>query len=121
MRQAHMLHPDMLAGLVGNFYPSLCTIQQTVSVEDGFGGTTTEPLTGHGAIPCRIAPAAGSRETKTPEQVFVSNAFHIALAGYYPGIAETMQAVVDSATYDIQSVQHDGNQTVTRLMALRVE
>lgn len=112
----------MMAVLQPNFYPSLCTIAVPSTVQDGYGqeaGVLT-PVAGLTALACRIAPMS-SREQRTAQQVYATATHHVALNGYYPAITTTaMAAQVDGVNYDIEGVEHDGNDQMTRLYVRRV-
>lgn len=122
MQQHGIVHPSMLARIQPNFYPSLCTIQEANEEQDSVGQLIPDPinLTGHVDIPCRISPRS-RREVRSEEQVYVNATHHVALGGYYPNIDETMLAVIDSVSYDIEGVEVDGNQKTTRLFVRLVE
>ena len=116
-----MIHPSMLAAVKGVVYPSRCTIQVGVATQDEYGQEHPiwGDLVGHVGIPCRIAPsgAGAATEKVQPEQTYAETTHIIGLAGYYPGILPTMQAVVDGFAYGIEGVEHDGNRVTTRLYA----
>lgn len=117
MQQRGIVHPDMLARLQPNFYPSLCTILVPSQAQDAWGQVIGTPsiLEDYEDLPCRIAPASG-REQRSAQQVYVEGQYHIALNGYYPAITEQMIATVNATEYNIEHVEHDGNQKTTRIM-----
>lgn len=122
MRQHGIVHPEMLARIQPNFYPSLCTIQESNPVRDSVGQQIPDwidvpPLTD---LPCRIAPLT-AREVRSENQVYVASTHNVALGGYYPTITEGMQAVVDGLGYDIEGVEWDGNQKTTRLFVRLID
>lgn len=116
MQQHGIVHPGLLAKLQPNFYPSLCTIAVPSTVQDEFGEETATltPVVGMTNIPCRVAPR-GVNEVRQTEQIYTEATHHVALNGHYPGIANTMAAQIDGVTYDIEGVEHDGNQKTTRV------
>lgn len=116
MNQYGIAHPALLPHLQPNFYPSLCTIAIADTIQDEFGeemGTLT-PVAGMINIPSRLAPR-GSTELRSAQQIYAQATHHLALNGYYPGIDTEMSAQVDGVTYDIEGVEHDGNDEMTRL------
>lgn len=116
MNYPALIHPDWLAHVQPNHYPSLCTIRTPNTTRDAIGHPVPNPqdLGGHIDIACRIAPV-NTREVRTELQIYVNATHHVALNGYYPDIAEDMSAVVDGVSYDIEGVEHDGNDVMTRL------
>ena len=118
-----IVHPDMLARLQPNHYPSLCTIQQASEVADSFGELvkTWANLAGHVDLPCRIAPATMGRsnEVRGQAQLYQVQNFIIALTGHYPAITEKMRAVVGSTNYDIEVARPDG-QGATMALDVRI-
>lgn len=117
--QLGIVHPEMLARLQANFYPSVCAIQSATETPDSFGQLqqSWSNLAGHGAIPCRVAPESNPRgEIRDQAQTFAVHRWRIVLNGYYPSIIEKMRAVVNATAYDIERVEHDGNEEMTRLV-----
>ena len=114
--QLGLIHPNMLTRLQPNFYPSSCTIQEATEAADSYGQLipTWGNLAEHVDLNCRIAPEGGS-EQRAQIQVYAIHQWRVALNGYYPTIIETMRAVVDGVTYEIEQVVHDGNDKMTRL------
>lgn len=118
MNQLGIVHPSLLTRLLTDHYPSTAAIQYPVATQDSYGEESEgwSALVGHSAIPCRIAPQAQfSREQRNQAQLYAVHVWDVALAGYYPSISEEMRVVVDGTAYDIELVQHDGNQATTHL------
>ena len=107
-----IVHPEMLARLQPNHYPSLCTIQAASEAADSYGELveTWANLAGHVDLPCRIGPSTigRSNEVRGQSQLYQVQSFTVALAGYYPAIIEKMRAVVGGQAYDIDVVRPDG-------------
>ena len=117
--QLGIVHPEMLARLQANFYPSVCAIQSATETSDSFGQLqqSWSNFAGHGSIACRVAPEqAFNREVRGGEQTYAVHKWRIALNGHYTSITEKMRAVVDSINYDIETVVHDGQGQTTRLI-----
>ena len=117
--QLGIVHPEMLERLQTNFYPSTCAIQSATETADSFGQLqlSWSNLAGHGSIPCRVAPEqAFNREARGSEQTYAVHKWRIALNGHYTSITEKMRAVVNSISYDIETIAHDGNGQTTRLI-----
>jgi len=115
-----IVHPKMLAGL-GDFYPSLCTIQAATETQSATGAVQQ----GWADVPwlvnlrCRIAPAQfgqAGREVRAEAGTYGEAVYTVALAGCYLAITEQHQALVDGQPYDIQAVAHDGNGATTELV-----
>ncbi len=122
MRQHGIVHPEMLARIQPNFYPSLCTIQESNPVRDTFGQQIPAwaNVVDLVDLPCRISPRS-TREVRSENQVYVDATHQVALVGYYATIHEGMQAVVDDLAYEIEGVEWDGNQKTTRLFVRIVD
>ena len=117
--QLGIVHPEMLERLQANFYPSTCAIQSATEAADSFGQLqpSWSDLAGHGAIPCRVAPEMNARgEIRDQAQTIAVHRWRIVFNAYYPSIIESMRAVVSSVAYDIERVEHDGNEKMTRLV-----
>ncbi len=110
-----LIHPKM-KDFLPEQYPDLCTIQELTEDTDEWGETTYEwqNLAGHIGLPALIAPSGG-REVKQDDKTYTVSDFYISLKGYYPGIDETMQAVVSGQEYNVLLVEHASRQTRTRL------
>jgi hypothetical protein len=117
--QQGLIHPDLLSRLQPYHYAGSCTIQQATEAVDSYGAPTTSSwanLTGHVALPCRVAPDNRARqEVRETAAPYVLYGFTIVLAGHYPTISEKMRAIVGSQTHNIQAVEHDGQGKTTRL------
>lgn len=115
-----ILHPDLLARLQAHHYADTCTIQAATETVDAYGAVTASSwanLANHIDIPCRVAPDdnRARQEQRSQGAPYVLLSFTIALVGHYPAITAKMRAIVGSATYDIQAVEHDGQNKTTRL------
>ena len=112
--------PRMMTTL-GDYFPSLCTIQEDLGVEDDYGQVVPDwqPVAGHSDIPCAHGPNKG-REVKQSDQTYVVSNYTLSLRGYYPTITEKMRAVVDSVVFDILLVQCDSHGVTTRILTSEV-
>lgn len=118
MNQLGIIHPGLLASLQPNHYASTVTIQYPVVTQDSYGEESEgwSNLADHVDLRCRIAPQQQfSREQRNQAQLYAVHVWVITIADYCPTITEEMRAVVDSVAYDIELVQHDGNQQTTHL------
>jgi len=109
---------------MGDYFASLCTVQQDEGVADEHGMLVPDwqPVAGLTDIPCAIA-SAGGQEVKQPDQTYVIANFKIALKGPYPAITEVMRAVVtgpNAGTYDILLAEGSSHAKGTRLIANEV-
>ena len=115
--------PRMLTTLA-DFFPSLCTIQEDVGIEDDYGPVIADwqPVAGHSDIPCTHAVnrVGGGTEVKQSDQTYVVANRTLSLRGYYPTITEKMRAVVDSVVFDIMLVQTDSHGVTTRILTNEV-
>jgi head-tail adaptor len=113
-----LVHPRLLASL-GNFYSSLCTIQEATEVRDEYGQSIAgwANKAGHVDIPCGIAPADAIRnaEVRRPDQTYTLATHLVALQGRYPSITTKMRALVDGKAYDVVAVEADSAGVSTRL------
>ncbi len=110
-----LLHSRMLGALAA-YYPSLCTIEEpsTTNVRGEVSPDPWTPLAGHEALRCRVSPTGG-QEIKRADMIYTIGSHTIALAGHYPTITAKMRAVADGTAYDVLAVEHDGQETMTRL------
>jgi hypothetical protein len=117
--QLGIIHPEMLSRVQPNFYPSSCTLQQATESADSYGQLipTWANFSGHVGISCRLSPGTPTSgdELRTQVQIYTVHSWIIAFNDYYPDIIETMRAVIDGTSYEIEQVQHDGNNKTTRL------
>jgi len=116
-----IFHPNMLARLA-DFFPGLCTIQARVDTQDAVTGEVTNTwanLESHVDLPCTHGPSKGD-EVKRADQTYVVSNYTLALAGDYPTINETMQAVVDGTAFEILLVQCDSHGMKTRILTRKV-
>jgi len=111
-----------LLGLIKNFFPSLCTVQEATVSSGSYGetGRTWADLTGVVSVVCRIAPALQQEPLNTDIEYAVTT--HTAvLKGYYNTIKARMQAIIDGTTYDITGVSFDDQALQTRLDLRKVD
>jgi len=106
---------------MGDYFPSLCTIQEDTGGEDANGAHVEAwgDFAGHVDIPCAHGPSKGN-EIKLPDQTYVISNYTLALQGRYPTITEKMRAVVDSVVYEILLAQSDSHSTKTRILSRKV-
>ncbi len=109
-------------------FVSLCTIAQP-DVNPGYGGAQTGNFTnvpGLVNIPCMDSvPSPGSitaTESKTLQEIMSLGVRHVLLNGYYPQVTTpdgqiptAWRATVDGVNYDLIGVEHDSQNTQTRL------
>ena len=112
--------PRMMVTLA-DYFPSLCTIQEDLGVEDDYGQIVHvwTDVAGHVEIPCAHGPNKG-REVKQSDQTYVVSNYTLSLRGYYPTITEKMRAVVDGTVFDILLVQCDSHGVTTRILTREV-
>lgn len=119
-----LVDPRMLSRL-GMFFNTTCTIQQTTETRDAAGGVvnTWANVTGLVNLNCRRAPASTARtnEMKLESLTYTANVQTIMIAGYQPTITPKMRVRCDGLVLDILSVEHDGEQEMTRLACQIVE
>lgn len=113
MRQAYIVHPNMLTNLAG-FYTSSCTIQQATVTQNVVYEDVEAWANLHVGVPCAVAPPSGG-EVKLSDQTYVTATHMVNLAGYYPTITERMRVLVNGLILDILLVTHDSHQKTTRL------
>jgi hypothetical protein len=107
-----------------DFFPSLCTIQENLGIQDAHGVVVDDwqDVADHVDIPCAHGPSKGN-EVKLPDQTYVISNYTLSLRGYYPTITEKMQAVVtgpNAGTYEILLAQSSSHGVVTRLLTRMV-
>jgi hypothetical protein len=105
-----------------DYFPSLCTIQEDLGVENDYGEIKThdwQDFAGHVDIPVANGPSKGI-EVKQPDQTYVISNYTLSLRGYYPTITEKMRAVVDGTPYDILLVQSSSHGVTTRILSREV-
>jgi len=112
--------PRMMVTLA-DYFPSLCTIQEDLGVENTYGQVVADwqSFAGHVEIPCAHGPNKG-REVKQSDQTYVVSNYTLSLRGYYPTITEKMRAVVDGVVFDILLVQCDSHGVTTRILTSEV-
>jgi head-tail adaptor len=104
---------------MGDYFPSLCTIQEDVGVADAHGVIVEDWQDVHVDIPCAHGPNKGT-EIKQPDQTYVVSNYAVSLMGHYPGVTEKMRAVVSGVAYDILLVQSSSHGGATRLLVRKV-
>jgi hypothetical protein len=110
--------------VLSGFLRSRCTIlQRTEPIVNAFGDQEAgyPVLPGHDSIACSLAAKSGNTqeqasEVRTNNGIFVAEARHCILDGYYPLIKPEMIAVVDGVNYDIRGVVHSSIKAHTKLM-----
>lgn len=117
-----IVHPALKERMQMMFYPSFCTIEQVTETQDSFGAVTVtwSTLADHAELRCRLAPNSAN-EIHDLQGTYVVHSWTIALMGYYPGVTAKMRAVIDDRRYEVETVQFDGNQKLTRLTVRIVE
>lgn len=124
---AYEISAVMPAAILTGLFVSLCTI----SAPDGNLGPSGAPSNAFVIvpslvdIPCMDSVPSITRvqatETKELEDIMAKGYRHILLNGYYPEASPDGQiptswiATVDGVTYDILGVEHDSQNTQTRL------
>jgi len=103
--------------MLGKFYPDICTIQESVEVQDDTGHPVASwsDLDDHKGLACRVSPIGGT-ERKTATQVYSIATHVIELTETYPLITPKMRALVRGWTYDVLLVERDGQEMSSRLV-----
>ena len=103
--------------MLGEFYPDVCTIQESVEIQDSTGHSVPSwsDLAGHKDLACRVSPIGGT-ERKTATQVYSTATHVIELTEAYPPIVTKMRAVAQGWNYDILLVERDGQGASSRLV-----
>lgn len=111
-----------LLGLIANFFPSSCTVQEATISSGSYGetGRTWGNLSGVVSVACRIAPAS-QQEPKNVDLEYAVNTHTAVLKGYYNTIKAAMQAIIDGTAYDITGVSFDDQALQTRLDLRKVD
>ncbi len=111
-----------LLGLIKNFLPSSCTVQEATISSSSYGetGRTWGNLSGVVSVACRIAPAS-QQEPKNVDLEYAINTHTAVLKGHYSTIKAAMQAIIDGVTYDITGVSFDDEALQTRLDLRKVD
>lgn len=106
-----------MRSLARTHFNSVCAIGIEVIVYDDYNqpiGTDFAPYANLQAIPCYKEPQA--TEAAQPNSVVITDAFVVALAGYYPSIrAEADLAKINERVYNIKGVTSDDTDTITFL------
>lgn len=112
--------PRMMTTLA-DYFPSLCTIQEDVGIEDDYGQIVHDwqSFANHVDIPCAHGPNKG-REVKQSDQTYVVSNYTLSLRGYYPTITEKMRAVVDGTVFEILLAQSSSHGVTTRILTSEV-
>ncbi len=121
-----LIHPRLLSSLAPTFYISSCTIQVATETPDALGQPIPAwaNVVGLVNLPCAVAPFGGSTEAsqRNRSDSIIDAATHaIAIAGYYPAIANKMRAVIGAIAYDIIGAETDSHAKMTRLRVVLVE
>lgn len=129
MNQAALFNlTDTLTGAkTAGLFTSLCTIKRPARNVDALGQvdlTTVTAVAGLSNIPCMRSVLSEYKpnpyyETKTEGQINQLNINHVLLNGYYTGILQGDQAVVDGIPLEVLNVESDSQRIMTRL-AVRV-
>lgn len=114
----------MAAALATGLLSSTCTIQEPSGVFGASGAPDGVWVNVAGLIglECQAAPvsllgsALGGTENKMPQEILSKQPLHVLLDGNYPTITTKMRAVIDSVDYDIESIEHDSQGRMTRLL-----
>lgn len=108
-----------------NYFPSRCTIHETLESRDDYGGVVlteeddSQPI--GDALQCRVEPLGdSSRELRRKDGTIVTHARTIRFRHYHPEITEEHIALVDGEKYDIILVDHEATKAHTRLLAEKV-
>lgn len=106
-----LIHPVMLTALRADFFPSSLTIQGATEGRSASGAVTVSwlPVAGLVNLPCRIAPQSGS-ENRTPQQILTQDVQTCVVPQPLAGVTTKHRAQVDGRTFDIVSVDFDGQQ-----------
>lgn len=106
---AGIVHPRMLPALAAGFFPSSLTIQAGTASRTATGAVTTAwaNVAGMVALPCRMTPVSGA-ENRTPEQITAQEVQRCVAPLYLAAVTTQHRAVVDGETWDIVSVDYDG-------------
>lgn len=117
-----MLVDARLLGLIKDFFPSSCTVQEATISSGSYGetGRTWGNLSGVVSVACRIAPAS-QQEPKNVDLEYAVNTHTAVLKGYYNTIKAAMQAIIDGTAYDITGVSFDDQALQTRLDLRKVD
>jgi len=115
--------PIILAAQSGAMI-SLCTFQQRTDTQDALGQVDLQDwvdVTGLVGIPCiksAYRPSAPDKGAtmRTDSAIDTSSYRHVLLNGYYPAVLDQYQAVVDGTAFEIFAVEHDSQNTMTRLV-----
>jgi len=106
---------------------SVCTIQEPSGTfgPSGAPDGIWEDVSGLEDLPCMMAPigllSGGIRgtEMKVPSEILTKQPHHVLFGRYHPTIRTDMQAVIDGTEYDIESIEHDSQHRMTRLLVTR--
>lgn len=120
-----VIHGALLPRLIPQIYPSFVSIEAPTEVSDPESGEIDivwAPVPGYEALPAHIAPLVTSgisaHEERDDKATWAANAWHIAFAGYYPGITEEHQVrSPEGRAWNILGVEHDAYLKLTRLQA----
>lgn len=110
---------------MGEFFPSVCTIQEPPETQDAYGQIVTtvdddwSVVSGMEEIPCLLGPlSANERQRLTGPVATASHA--VVLRGVYDAITPKMRAEIAGEHWGILGTVRDSQTTYTRLLVERV-
>lgn len=115
-----LMHPNLLTRLRPSFFVTTCTVQANTPSRTSLGEQTDSwaNVTGLVDLACSLAPV-GVTTQRTPMGIWVNATHRLLLSGYYSTIQTKHSVVIAGTRYAIEGVEHDSQQTMTRL-ALRL-
>ena len=117
MTLTSIIDPGLMDALEAQgFFPDTGTVQTfTIAMVEGEPTETWANLAGHTNLDCAIA-ALTAREIETLDKTIADSTHQTRLTDYYVGITAAMRFVSGGVTYLITGVDHDQQDTMTRLM-----
>jgi len=117
----------MESAIATGLLSSSCTIQEPSGVfgPSGAPDGVWANVSGLVGLKCQASPVGmlfssmAGREMKIPADILSRQPLHILLDGNYPTITTKMRALVDGVDHDIESVEHDSQGRMTRLLVTR--
>jgi hypothetical protein len=116
------MHPGFMSKLPAAWFPSVLTAYSpTKTTVAGGQETRTFTVAIYTNVACRKSPNVQMRPANTEyrkgEGDFVREVseWHVVCKSYCPLITPECQVDIDGSRYDVLGVEHDGNNTVTRL------
>ena len=118
---AAIVHPRFLASVPPGFWPSSCDIEGSTATQDAYGEPveTWADVAGLTGIDCAKAPLSAV-ERQAAQFTATDQAWNVLLRGAYPEITTRHRAVIDGTTFDIERVETDQTETLTRLVVRSV-